>query len=209
MLWEKRFDVWPRPLQTLLHTAQVLIEAVVCGNFGLDVITTPRQAVALLIVLAAFYVWSRRGGGSWNSLEATGAVVTVGTCVLIYFFRANMPYTSLRALGWYHTIPQVGTILFGAGWWAALRAPTKVPPRMSLAQAAGVLGFVVVFCLIQIPRADQQLIQNAPPFVPEEARLFPSTCCWRAGPSISRASFTIASAGRSCGSIDSINSCLI
>ena len=53
--------------------------------------------------------------------------------------------------------------------------PSKARPRMSLAQAAGLLGFVVVFCLIQIPRAEQQLIQNAPAFVPEEARLFPST----------------------------------
>ena len=175
MLWEKRFDVWPRPLQTLLHTAQVLIEACVCGNFGLDVITTPRQAVALLTVLSALYVWSRRGAGPWNSLEATGTVVALGSCLLIYFFRANMPYTSLRALGWYHTIPQVGTILFGAGWWSALRAPSKARPRMSLAHAAGLVGFVVVFCLIQIPRSEQQLIQNAPAFVADEARLFPST----------------------------------
>lgn len=46
---------------------------------------------------------------------------------------------------------------------------------MTLAHAAGVLGFVVVFCLIQIPRAEQQLIQTAPAFLPGEAGLFPST----------------------------------
>jgi hypothetical protein len=175
IVWERRVDVWPRPLQALLHTSQVLVEACVCGNFGLDVITTPRQAVALLIVVAAFHALSRRGAGSWNSLEAVGAVVAVGSCILIYFFRGNQPYTSLRALGWYHTIPQIGTILFGAGWWSASCAPATLRSRMTLAGVAAVLGLVVVFCLIQIPRAEQQLIQNAPAFVPGEARLFPST----------------------------------
>ena len=46
---------------------------------------------------------------------------------------------------------------------------------MTLGQAAVVLVLVFVFCLIQIPRAAQQLIQSAPDLAPNEAGLFPST----------------------------------
>jgi hypothetical protein len=172
IVWEKRRDVWPRPVQTLLHIAQVLVETCVCGNFGLDATTTPRQAVALLFSLAVFHAWSRRGAGRWNSLEATGAAIALGSCLLVYAFRGNQPYSNLRSLGWYHTIPQVGAILFVSGWFTASCQPAA--PRMTLGHAAAVLVLVFVFCLIQIPRAQQQLIQSAPPLAPNEARLFPS-----------------------------------
>ncbi len=173
IVWEKRSDVWPRPIQALLHTAQVLVEACVCGNLGLDVTTTERQAVALLFALAVFHAWSRRGSGPWNSLEGAGATIALGSCLLIYFLRGNQPYSSLRSLGWYHTIPQVGAILFGAGWLSALGTPAT--GRMTLGHAAAVLTLVLVLCVIQFPRAEQQLIQSAPAPAADEARLFPST----------------------------------
>ena len=44
---------------------------------------------------------------------------------------------------WYHAIPQVGAVLFLAGWWAALRADGF--GRFTRGQAAGILSFVVVF----------------------------------------------------------------
>jgi hypothetical protein len=96
-----------------------------------------------------------------------------GGCLLVFYFRGNLPYTSLRAYGWYHTIPQLGAILFAAGWWAAVRRPA--PERMSLGQTAAVLVLVFVFCLIQVPRAAQQLIASAPELAPSESKLFPST----------------------------------
>jgi hypothetical protein len=173
VVWEKRRDVWPRPIQAFLHTAQVLVEECVCGNLGLYVTTTPRQAVALLFALAVLHSWSRRSRLGWNALEASGAFIALGGCLLVFFFRGNLPYSSLRAYGWYHTIPQIGAILFAAGWWTALSA--SVPRRMTMAQAAMVLVLTFVFCLIQIPRAAQQLIQSAPDLAPTEAGLFPST----------------------------------
>jgi hypothetical protein len=173
IVWEKHLDVWPRPLQTLLHTTQVFVEACLFGNLGLDVITSTRQAAAIFGLLAVVYAWSRRGAGPWNSLEATGAAIAIGSCLLIYFFRGNLPYSSLRRLGWYHAIPQVGAILFAAGWLAALRSPAA--QRMTLADAAAVLAFVVLLCWIQIPRAEQHLIQSAPPLAPGEADGFPTS----------------------------------
>ena len=112
--------------------------------------TTERQAVALLFVLAVFHAWSRRGRGPWNSLERSGATIALGSCLLIYFFRGNQPYSSLRSLGWYHTIPQVGAILFGAGWLTALGSPAA--GRITCGHAAAVLTLVLVLCVIQIPR---------------------------------------------------------
>src|SRR5262245_4104267 len=137
VVWENRKDVWPRPLQVFAHTAQLLIEECVCGNLGLYGTTTPRQAVALVFSPAVLLIWSRRGGHRWNALEATGSFIAFGGCLLVFYFRGKLPYSSLRAYGWYHTIPQLGTILFGAGWWTALRGPA--PQRMSLGQTAAVL----------------------------------------------------------------------
>ena len=173
LVWEKRPDVWPRPIQVLLHTSQVLVEECVCGNLGLQVTTTPRQAVALLFAFAVLHTWSSRGRAGWNALEVSGAFIAIGGCLLVFFFRGNLPYSSLRAYGWYHAIPQLGAILFGAGWWTAVSA--ALPERMSLGQAAAVLVFTFLFFLIQMPRAAQQLIQSAPELAVRETGLFPST----------------------------------
>ena len=130
------------------------------GNLGLDAITAPGQSVALLFTLVVFHAWSRGGLVRINALEAAGATIAVGSCLLVYGFRGNQPYSSLRSLGWYHTLPQIGAILFAAGWWTAVAAPK--PGRMTLGQAAGVFCLVIIFCMIQIPRARQHLIDEAP-----------------------------------------------
>jgi hypothetical protein len=173
VFWEQRPDVWPRPIQVFLHTAQLLIEECVCGNLGLYVTTTPRQAVALLFALAVLHTWSRRGSYGWNALEASGAFIAFGGCFLVFYFRGNLPYSSLRAYGWYHTIPQIGAILFAAGWWAAVNRTAH--ERMTLGQTAALVVFALVFCLIQLPRAAQQVIASGPELAPSEAKLFPST----------------------------------
>ncbi len=174
LVWEKRSDVYPRPVQAVLHTAQALVEVCICGNLGLDVKTTPRQAVALLFALGAFYVWTRRSHPQWNALESTGAVIALGSYLLIFFFRGNQPYSSLRVLSWYNAIPQMGSILFFAGWWSALNPQGTKSQRMSLGQAPVVVVFVLVFCLMQLPRAAHHLIELAPQFAAGELQLFPS-----------------------------------
>jgi hypothetical protein len=172
IVWERHAGLWPRPIQALLHTSQALVE--VCGfaNLGVDAATTSTQALALLFGLAVLHAWSRGGLGRITPLEASGATIAVGGCLLVFAFRGNLPYSSLRTLAWYHAIPQLGAILFAVGWWTALF--TRKPGRLTLGQAAGVLGLVVVFCLIQVPRAKQQLVQGAPPFSPGEDLTFPS-----------------------------------
>jgi hypothetical protein len=172
-VWAQHPSLWPRPVQGLLHTAQALSEVCLFGNLGVDAVTTPGQAVALLVALATLHAWSRGGPARFNPLEAAGATIAVGSGLIEYTFRGNLPYSSLRALSWYYAIPQVGAILFLAGWWTALRG--GLSGRMTLGQVAGIGGLVVVFCAIHIPHWRQQWIDAAPPFAPDEALVFPTS----------------------------------
>ena len=170
LIWEQRKELWPRPIQAVLHTTQAIAETLVLGNLGLDATTQPYQAVVLVSALIGLWAWSRGGFSRITPLEASGAVMAVGSYLLVYFFRGNLPFSSLRPLGWYHAIPQVGAVLFAAGWWDALR-PTA-PLGLTRRQVLGVLGFVGSICLLQSPRAERILLQYAPPLSPSEAKFF-------------------------------------
>ena len=170
MIWEQHKELWPRPIQAVLHVAQAVAESLVFGNLGLDVITTPLQAIVLVLGLAGLWAWSRGGPRRVNPLEAAGATVVVGSYFLVYVFRGNLPFSSLRPVTWYNAIPQVGAVLFAAGWWAGLRPAAQGP--LTRRGALVVAGVVVVMALIQAPRAERRLIQGAPPLTPSEARRF-------------------------------------
>ncbi len=90
-----------------------------------------------------------------------------------YTLRGNVQYSRLRSALWYHAIPQVGAMLFLAGWWAALRADEF--GRFTRGQAAGILSFIVVFYAVHAPREQLQIIASAPPFAPNEAAAFPTS----------------------------------
>ena len=170
LIWEEHPELWPRPIQGVLHVAQAIAETLVFGNLGLDVITTPFQAVVLLLGLASLWAWSRGGPGGINPLEAAGATIVVGSYALVYLFRGNLPFSSLRPVTWYNAIPQVGAVLFAAGWWAGLRPASPGP--MTRRGALAVSALVVTTALIQAPRVERQFIANAPPMTPVEARGF-------------------------------------
>jgi hypothetical protein len=172
IVWERHHDLWPRPIQGLFHTVQAIVEVCLFANLGIDAITTPWQAVALLVSLAALCIWSRRGRGRMNPLEASGATIAVSSCLLAFMLRGNLPYSSLRALEWYHAIPQFGAILFAAGWWAAVSAPG--PPGLGRRQVSQVLAIVVILCLIHLPRGERRLVRGAPAYLPNEASAFPT-----------------------------------
>jgi hypothetical protein len=73
----------------------------------------------------ALWAWSRR---AWpNGLEVLGGVIIVFSFGIVYFFRGNLPYASLRSVAWYHAIPVIGATLVLAGWAAGMLS--KVEPR--------------------------------------------------------------------------------
>ena len=170
LIWERNPELWPRPVQAVLHVAQAIAESLVFGNLGLDVVTTPFQAVILVLGLASLWFWSRGGPGRINPLEACGATIVVGSYFLVYFFRGNLAFSSLRPVVWYNAIPQVGAVLFAAGWWAGLRPADPHP--MSRLSALAVSALVVTTALMQAPRVERYFIAKMPPMTPTEAKLF-------------------------------------
>ena len=117
LVWEKRLDVYPRPVQAVLHTAQALVEVCVCGNLGLDVKTTPPGRRADCLHSAPFTSGpdadahdgthsNRRGPSSrWAvscwcfSFEAIKLIATCGSTAGITPFRKSALSCSLLAGG--------------------------------------------------------------------------------------------------------------
>lgn len=146
------------------HSAQAVCEALVLNNLGLDAATTPVQALLFTTALAVLWVWTRRrqaaaDPSSWprlNALEAAGGMLILATYGLIYAARGtDVGFESLRGLGWYHAMAEMGVVLFGAGWCIGLppSPPPKqlVPPGRREFLALGL--FILVFLALQAPRA--------------------------------------------------------
>jgi hypothetical protein len=174
LVWEVRKELWPRPIQAVFHTAQAIIESLVLGNFGLDAFTTHWQAVVIVLGLVGLWAWSRGWVPRFNSLEATGATIVVGSYLLVYFFRGNFPYSSLREVDWYNATPQIGAVLFAVGWWSGLR-PVRPSDngRLTRGEAIALLGLAGFCCVIQVPRAERSLIRRAPEMSDWESQLMP------------------------------------
>lgn len=147
---------------------QAICEALVINNLGLDAATSASQSVVLLGILVGCWVWSRRVLGSTsrrprlrlNPLEAAGATLIFTNFGLIFAAR-GLQMTYLRALGWYHAIPELGAVLFAAGWW---NGPIDTPPRRSIEapryqDLAGVALFAAIMFLLQAPRAERVTFQ--------------------------------------------------
>jgi hypothetical protein len=146
------------------HISQATCEALVINNLGLDAATAPAQSLVLLGILAGVWFWSRRRARSWswvrwprlNPLEAAGVVLILANFALVFAARGpRMTYENLRALGWYQAIPDLGAVLFAAGWWGgAIASP---PPRSIEAPRwqglAGVVLFAALLLVMQAPRA--------------------------------------------------------
>ena len=126
------------------HSAQAVCEALVLNNLGLDASTTPGQALLFTALLAGFWAWSRRRSGPAgssartriNPLEAAGAVLVVATFGLIFAARGTeSTFSSLRGLGWYDAMAELGAVLFVAGWCAG-SSPSPPPSAIEPPGAA-------------------------------------------------------------------------
>ncbi|MDR3636042.1 MAG: hypothetical protein P4L84_19725 [Isosphaeraceae bacterium] len=113
------------PLRGCVHTLQVIPEELVFGNIGLSADTTVFQGALFTLALAAAWAWTRRGRGPIVPLEAAGATLVLLAYFVEWSARGYLPYDrSLReVVGWYDAVPQVGAVLFVAGWWGAGRNP--------------------------------------------------------------------------------------
>jgi hypothetical protein len=169
------------------HSAQAVCEALVLNNLGLDAPTTAGQAILFCAMLAGLWAWTRRrraadGTRTWprlNALEAAGGTLVLATFGLIFAGRGmESDFESLRGLGWYDAMAELGAVLFVAGWCAGgLPSP---PPRAIEAPGRRGLLVVVLFALVllalQTPRAHRVIFeydQMAAPVGPDSPRTVP------------------------------------
>ena len=138
-----------RPVEGFLHTAQAIPENLVLGNLGLKTKTTQSQGLTLTLVLAGIWFVQRfRQGGlrAFNPLECTGAVVVLGSYLVEWTVRGYFPFRLLRTINmgmivpWYDTVPQIGAVLFVAGWLAGPRGRESKPALLATDQAAEPAG---------------------------------------------------------------------
>ncbi|GIW89045.1 MAG: hypothetical protein KatS3mg108_3369 [Isosphaeraceae bacterium] len=162
------------PIRPITHTAQAVVESLVMGNLGMPTASEPIQAVVLVVGLLVVFWRARRGSEGWpNPLEAAGLVLIAVGYGMAFTLRSGFDYANLRELGWYHTLPQLGAVLFGFGWLAGRSGLSPNRPRLpALVEYLGLGGWVVLAAMVHQPRAEALRIADAPPMLPSEVRQF-------------------------------------
>jgi hypothetical protein len=195
-----------KPLQGILSTAQAIPENLVFGNLGLEVETVPVQGIVLtlgLILLWGTRRWGRAapsvpaglqtpGFGpvsglsfAYNPLECAGAALVLGSYLIEWSCRGYLEYHNLRTLNlrgivpWYDEIPQIGAVLFAAGWWSGPRPvggpplPRVSPGSLTRWKAIGLMVLALALIVLNRPRVDALVRRSTPTLLPSEQKRFP------------------------------------
>ena len=173
----RRYGVVEKATEAVRSTAIAIPEVLVLRNLGIDAALTGAQGVVLCCAMG--WWWSRTGPGRASRLEAAGAAIVVGSYLMVYYFRGYMPYEDMRLVGWYHAIPEIGAILFVAGWWSRCRdeADPGRPARSSVLTRRELLAVVTLasaMVALHLPRATRLVLDGAPKMSPKEAAMFPT-----------------------------------
>jgi hypothetical protein len=177
-----------RPVEGLLHTAQAIPENLILGNLGLKAQTTPAQGVMICLILLGVWAFHRgrdRGIRAFNPLECAGAALVLGSYLVEWTARGYLPFRSLRTISlgmivpWYYVVPQIGAVLFVAGWCSGPRSPASRPAVLrpiapiSRVGVIGVIGLMTVLLVLNRPRVDVLWRNWVPPLSPAEEKKFP------------------------------------
>jgi hypothetical protein len=178
------------PVAGFYHTAQAIPENLILGNLGLKAQTTAGQGMMLTAILLSVWAVRRcRQGGirAFNPLECTGAALVLSSYLVEWTVRGYLPFRSLRTINlgmivpWYDVIPQIGAVLFVAGWISGPRRRESRPAVLGAVQplhrtgAIGVIVLVLVLMVLNRPRVDLLWRNWVPPLSPieRERRMFP------------------------------------
>ena len=156
----------------LSYIVQVIPEILVLRNLGIDASTTWIQGAVLTAAIAVLWIRTR-GPARPTPLEGAGAALALIPQAMALAFRGGYPFSSLRDLGWYYTMPHVGAVLFVCGWIATCRIPPR--SRMDGTLGGGLLVLVLSAALLTLhySRERRLLIESVPPMLPVEAKVFP------------------------------------
>lgn len=167
-----------KPVNAVIFTAQAIPEVLVLRNFGVNVLVSGPQGVILCAFLAIFWACNRGIPFRVNALEAAGAAMAVFGYLLVFSARGNRTFDSLRGLGWYNAIPQVGAVLFVAGWWGRSYADSSPPGGWPRPPTRGamlvVLMFVTLMIVIHKPLIKSTLLASVYPPSESELKHFPT-----------------------------------
>jgi hypothetical protein len=161
-----------RPERGAVYTLQAVPEALVLANLGLDVATTASQGVMLSLILILGWAWQRWRAGAVTPLELAGGTLVLISFWLSYSARGYDPFSSVRTLKWYHTLPQIGAVLFVCGWRSGMMALSTAARPLSAGGALGVLALAGVMTSLHWPAAHRLLLDSVPRMTASEARIF-------------------------------------
>ncbi len=117
---------------------------------------------------------------AFNSLECAGASLMLGSYLVEWTFRGYLDFRYLRTINlynivpWYDAIPQIGVVLFVAGWLSGPRragVSPAVPARtipLTWRGALGVGTLSLVLIVLNSPRVDALVRSSTPPLLPSE-----------------------------------------
>ena len=94
----------------------------------------------ILLGVWAFHRGRGQGIRAFNPLECTGAALVLGSYLVEWTVRGYLPFRSLRTISlgmivpWYDAVPQIGAVLFVAGWCSGPRSPGSRPALRSTDQ---------------------------------------------------------------------------
>jgi hypothetical protein len=164
------------PIQGFYHTLQAIPENLVLGNLGLVAETSVGQGAVLTLAIVLAWGWSWRRLGKPDALECTGLSLVLISSYVEWTVRGYLPFSSLRGLvPWYDTIPDVGVVLFIAGWWSRGLAPSQgqriLPPTR--AEALAILTLQAALLVLHQPRVEAYFQNKVPGMTDEEKRAFP------------------------------------
>jgi hypothetical protein len=157
------------------NSLQAIVEVLFLHNLGMDGATTAPQAAVLCVGLGLLWWLSRVGRGPVLPLEAAGAALVALSFGMVFTFRGEYAYESLRDYGWYHAIPQIGFVLFASGCWQAWAGSGAVRGILRSRRREGlvVIGLVIALCLLQLPRAQRLFMSRVPPRTLFERKQYP------------------------------------
>jgi hypothetical protein len=170
---EFHHDLWPRPIQGVLNAIQAVVEAPLLMNLGVDATVSPLVATVIMALVAGLWYASRGRGDGPNALEASGATLVATSALLVYLFRGNLSYSSLRPVGWYYTLPHLGVVLIGAGWWSGLDRGVGRGYGLTWRDAVVVSALIASLCAVHAERVQHLQIAAAPPLTDSEKKKFP------------------------------------
>ena len=166
-------ELWPRPIQGFLNAIQAVAEATILKYPVSDAATSAFQAAVILGIVAGLSVRQPGALGGRSAVQAAGGGDFRLYAPAAYLLRCNLPFSSLRPVGWYYAIPQSGPSVRSRLVVGSLHGVSRAGGKLTVRTRASCCWS---WSLWDSGRSRRKLhIEAAPPLAPSESGTF-----WRA-----------------------------